>query len=259
MEKAYNEEITMNIKIKLITVIGAVAVTCLSLFASEPSGLSIMQKNDALREPETTVSESVMVILKGKTQEKKEFRMAMKKYGDKTRSRSTFTSPTRIEFLNWSEPGKDSLQWIKLSGGTIRKIASSEKGGAFVGSHFYYEDIGFRDISDYSYTYKGEKQEAGENCYLVKAVKKVGTKVYEKSLIYVRKSDYFIVRIDLFEKKGHTKTFRTEKIETINGILTARKIVMERTDGKGKSLIYIKKIAYNTRVSDKFLTREGLD
>ncbi|MES0491274.1 MAG: outer membrane lipoprotein-sorting protein [Leptospirales bacterium] len=249
----------MTRKIKIITVIGAATIACMSLFAGGPSGLSIMQKNDALREPETTVSESVMVILKGKSQEKKEFRMVMKKYGDKTRSRSTFTSPTRIEFLNWSQPGKDALQWIKLSGGTVRKIASSEKGGAFVGSHFYYEDIGVRDISDYNYKYLGEKEEAGENCYLVEGVKKTGTKVYEKSIIYVRKSDYYIIRIDLYEKKGHTKIFWAQKIEKISGIITARKVVMERTDGKGKSLIYLKKIQYNTNVSNSLLTREGLD
>jgi hypothetical protein len=239
----------------------AIAIACLFFYTpvfSDDKGLEIMKKNDQLKEPSTRKGASIMVIINGDKKDIKEFNMVAKKYGEKTRSRSTFTKPTRLEFLSWSEPGEDSLQWIKLSGGSVRKIASSDKNGAFVGSHFYYEDLADRDINDFDFTYLGEAKIEGEDCYKIQSVKKVGTKVYEKSIAYVRKSDYVIIRAELFEKKGHTKTMIVEKIENIDGVLTPRKITMERTDGKGKTIIYTKTIEYNVAVSDEFLKKESL-
>ncbi|MDH5721391.1 MAG: outer membrane lipoprotein-sorting protein [Spirochaetia bacterium] len=226
-------------------------------FADE-KGREIMGKSDALKEPETRKGISVMVVIKGDKRELKEFEMVSKKYGKKTRSRSTFLKPTRIEFLSFSEPGQDSHQWIKLSGGTVRKIASSDKGGSFVGSHFYYEDMQDRDIDDYEYKYLGEEDVNGEPCYKVESVKKKGTKVYVKTVVYIRKSDYFMIKAEFFENKGHTKTLEADKIEVIDGIITARKITMSRTDGKGKTIIYIKKVEYDKPVSDQFLKKESL-
>jgi len=227
------------------------------LMAGE-SARKIMEKNDALPEAKTQKSHSIMAIFKGKKPEIKEFKMYSKKYGKKLRSRSRFIKPSRIEFLSWSKPGEDSLQWIKLSGGTVRKIAASNKSGSFVGSHFYYEDLTDRDIDDYDYKLLGETTEAGADCYKIESVKTVGTKVYEKGIMYVRKSDYFIIRVDLYEKKGHTKTMYAQKIEKINGILTPRKVIMKRTDGNGKTIIYLKKVEINKKVSDSLLKKDSL-
>ena len=229
-----------------------------ALLLADQKGREIMKKNDALKEPQTRKGVSVMVVFKGSKKELKEFEMVSKKYGKKTRSRSTFLKPTRIEFLSWSEPGEDSLQWIKLSGGTVRKIASSDKGGSFVGSHFYYVDMQDRDIDDYDYKYLGEESVNGTPCFKIESVKKKGTKVYVKTIVYIRKSDYFMIKAEFFENNGHTKTLETDKIETIDGIITARKITMSRTDGKGKTIIYIKKVEYDKPVSDQFLKKESL-
>ncbi|MDH5717132.1 MAG: outer membrane lipoprotein-sorting protein [Spirochaetia bacterium] len=244
-------------KIKLKNMLAVFLILPALAFADE-KGRQIMEKNDALKEPDTRKGVSVMVVMKGDSKELKEFEMVSKKYGKKTRSRSTFLKPTRIEFLSWSEPGEDSLQWIKLSGGTVRKIASSDKGGSFVGSHFYYEDMQDRDIDDFNYKYLGDEKVNGEDCFKVESVKKKGTKVYVKTIVYIRKSDYFMIKADFYENKGHTKILEVDKIETIDGILTARKITMSRTDGKGKSIIYIKEVDYNKSVSDEFLKKESL-
>jgi len=228
-----------------------------SLHADE-KGREIMEKNDLLKKSQTRLSKSAMVVINGDNKEVKEFEMISKRYGKDTRSHSTFIKPTRIEFLSWSSPGSDSQQWIKLSGGTVRKIASSDKSGSFVGSHFYYEDLNERDIDDYEYTSKGEEKVEGVDCYKVEAVKKSGTRVYEKSVVYLRKSDFFIIKIDLYEKQGLTKIMRAEKIETIDGIITPRKISMERVDGKGKTIIYLQSVEYNKSLSDQLFKKESL-
>ncbi|MCB1145351.1 MAG: outer membrane lipoprotein-sorting protein [Leptospiraceae bacterium] len=225
-------------------------------FANE--GRKIMEKNDALAEASSGSGESILVIIRGSSQEKKEFNSISKKYGKKTRSRITFTSPTRIEFLTWSSPGEDSQQWIKLSSGGVRKISSSDKDGAFVNSHFYYEDIGDRDIDDFDYKLLGSGKVGSDDVYKIESIKKTGTKVYSKSIVYVRKADYVVVQVDLYQGGKLTKILRNEAIETIQGIITPRKVTMERADGSGKSILYLKSIQYNSNVQDSLLKSEAL-
>lgn len=250
-----------------VRVFGAVFLITESIFSI--TGLDIMKKNDALPEAKSQKASAVLVIFKGGRQIRKEYNMISKKYGKVTRTRISFTKPTRLEFLTYSIPGSDNQQWLKLSSGAVRKIASSEKDKPFVNSHFYYEDIGDRDINDYRYKYLGEvkvTQDLGKgktaqvDCYKVEGVKKKGTKVYSKTIAYVRKSDYFIIQVDFYEKGRHTKTLRAEHIKKVQGILTPFKLVMERTDGKGKSILYIrpKSLQYNISIPDVKLKREAL-
>lgn len=221
------------------------------------TGRQVMEKSDALKKPKTSMQKNVLLIIKGNKKEKKEFSGIMKKYGEKTRSRISFSYPTRLEFLVWDEPGEDSQQWIKLSSGRVRKIASSDKGKPWVNSHFYNEDIGAPDIDDYSYKLLGEEKANGIQCYKIESVKIKGTKVYSKSIIYISKKDYTRQKVDFFEKGIHTKTITFEKMEKISGIFTPRKLVMERTDGKGKSILYVQSIKYDIPVSDSKLKRES--
>lgn len=241
---------------KKLLIISITLVTTFQLSAM--SGRQIMQKNDALPEAKSAKGSSLLVIMKGGRKIVKAFRTESKKYGERTRSRITFTRPTRIEFLTHSQPGSDSNQWIKLTSGKVRKIASSDKGNAFVNSHFYYEDIGDRDIDDYNYKNIGEGSVDSQAVYKVQAVKKTGTKVYSKTVMYVRKSDYVVVQVDFYENGRHTKTLKNKNITKIQGIYTPRKVYMMRKDGSGGSLLQLKSIKYNVPVSDSRLKPAGL-
>ncbi len=221
------------------------------------TGREIMEKNDALKKPETSIEKCILLIIKGSKQEKKEFEGIMKKYSKKTRTRISFSYPTRLEFLIWDEPGQDSQQWIKLTSGRVRKIASSDKDKPWVNSHFYNDDISDYDIDDYEYKADGEASVNGVQCYKVEAVKKTGTKVYSKSIVYVGKSDFVRQRVDFYEKGKHIKTITFTNIEKVSGIYTPRKAVMERTDGKGKSILYIQSVQYDVPVPDEKLNKES--
>jgi hypothetical protein len=221
------------------------------------TGREIMEKNDRLKKGKTWVQESVLLIVKGASKIKKEFSGTSKRYGKKTRKRINFKYPTRMQFLVWDEPGSDSRQWVKLTSGKVRKIASSEKNKPWVNSHFYNEDISERNLDDYSYRLAGEGDVGGIKCYKVESRKKRGTKVYSKGVIYVAQSDFVIRRIDLYERGRMTKVIRFLKIEKISGIYTPRKVEMKRTDGRGKSILYIKSVKYNLPVSNSLLKRES--
>jgi len=217
----------------------------------------IMQKNESLPKAKSSMQTSVLLIIKGSRKEKKEFSGFSKKYGEVTRMRMTFKYPTRLEFLVWSNPGKDNQQWLKLTSGKVRKVASSDKDKPWMNSHFYNSDIGTSNLNDFKYKLLGEADVNGVTCYKILADKIRGTKVYSKRILYVAKNTYLMRKIDLYEKGRHTKSTILDKYKKISGIWTPRKISMIRTDGKGKSILYIKSIKYNVAVSDHKLKREG--
>ncbi|HOO91631.1 MAG TPA: outer membrane lipoprotein-sorting protein [Syntrophales bacterium] len=233
------------------------------LFLANPlfalTGREIMEKNDALPEAETAVSEIQMLIHKGGRVIEKEFESISKKYGDgEDKILISFTKPTKIKLLTHAHKGADDDQWLRLSSGKIKRIASSDKGKPFVNSHLYYEDIGSRDIDDYTYNLTGEEKALGFDCYAVEAVKKTGEKVYSKLILYVRKSDYFIVRIDFYEENELHKYLENHDIRTVDGILTPFASTMTLANEKGHTELKMLQMEYNRDLKDSTFNKEAL-
>ena len=155
---------------------------------------------------------------------------------------------------------RDDDQWLKLSSGKVKRIAGSDKGKAFVNSHFFYEDLQSRDIDDYNYKYLGDAIINKQECYKVEAKRKVNkSKVYSKTIIYVRKSDYFVVKIKFFKKGKLLKYLKNYKIVKIKGILTPLKVVMYQGNKKGKTVLEMKRkdIKYNVRISSSKFSKDA--
>ena len=226
-------------------------LTCTITTAADSLGRKIMEKNNTLKKAVSLYNQSVMVIINGPIKEFKEFTLVTKTSGQQTRARFSFTKPVEMEIISWSQPGQPTRQWLKLGAGKFQEIASSDLKTSFIGSHFYNDDIADQYIDDYEYSYLGEETIKETPCYKVEARKNDGIRIYEKKIIYLRQSDYFIIQIDYYEKKGYTKTLTMDQIKTIDGIISAQKISMTKKESTNKTLVYLKDIKYNKPVSDK--------
>ena len=223
------------------------------------TGREIMEKNDALPEAKTAVSDVLMQIHKGGRVIEKQFESWTKKFQDnEDKLLISFTRPTRIKLLTHAHKGNDDDQWLRLSSGKIKRIAASDKGKPFVNSHFYYEDIGSRDIDNYAYKLLGNANAVGFDCYAVEAVKKIGEKVYSKLVLYVRKSDHFIVRIDFYRKGKFHKYLENHDIRTVDGILTPFSTIMTLENEKGKTELKILKLEFNRNLRNSTFNKEAL-
>src|SRR5688500_3099750 len=78
--------------------------------------------------------------------------------GDRTLIRFTYPNDIRnTGFLVWEHPGGDDERFLYLPAlGRVRRIAGQEKDESFVGSDLSYEDIGGRDIADYTYAFTAD-------------------------------------------------------------------------------------------------------
>jgi hypothetical protein len=244
-------------KTRILLAVIIVLFVCQPLFAL--TGREVMEKSDALLEPKTAKSSALMFIHKGKRILEKEFEITAKKFkNDEDRMLISFIKPTKIKLLTHTHKGSDDDQWLRLTSGKIKRIAASDKGKAFVNSHFYYEDLGSRDIDDYNYKLLGEAKALDSDCYKVEAVKKEGTKVYDKLILYVRKSDYFVVRIDFYRKGKFHKYLENYDIKKVEGILTPYNVVMALANGKGKTELKIQKLQYNKQIKSAAFNKEAL-
>ncbi len=223
------------------------------------TGREIMEKSDDLPEADTAASKVLMLIHKGGRVLEKEFIMQMKQFeNDEDKALIAFIRPTQIKLLTHSHKGRDDDQWLRLSSGRVKRIASSSKDKPFVNSHFYYEDLTSVDIDDYEYKLIGEEEAVGEPCYKVEGVKVVGEKVYDKVIFYPRKSDYFVNRVDFYKDGEFHKFLENYHVKKIDGILTPHKAVMELADGNGKTELILKGIKYNIDIDSVKFKKEAL-
>lgn len=253
----FDKEVRFEVKKTIFLIVIAILFIHQSVFAL--TGREIMEKSDALPEPQTIESSALMHIYKGSRVLEKEFEISAKKFdNDEDRILISFIRPTKIKLLTHSFKGRDDDQWLRLSSGKIKRIAASDKGKAFVNSHFYYEDLGSRDIDDYDYTLIGEGDAAGFECYKVEAVKKEGEKVYDKLILYPRKSDCFVVRIDFYLDGEFHKYLENQEIKKVKDILTPFKAVMALANGKGKTELKMEKVDYNMSIRSSLFNKEAL-
>jgi hypothetical protein len=242
---------------RIMMMIFMAMMVCQSAFAL--TGREIMEKTDALAEPQTSMMTILMKIYKGDRMEEKEFTLQAKQYpNDEDKALISFIRPTQITLLTHAHKDKEDDQWLKLTSGKIKRIASSEKGQPFVNSHFYYEDLSPIEIDDYKYELLGEEKAVGEDCYKVEGVKQVGEKVYDKVIFYVRKSDYFVIRIDFYRDGAFHKFLENYDVKEINGILTPYRVKMELSDGKGKTELDLKELQYNAPIADATFNKESM-
>lgn len=224
------------------------------------TGREIMDRSDKLASPSTAKTDVTMLIYKGKNVEKKAFTAYAKEYPrDETRILISFQKPTRIQLLTHSQKGQEDDQWITLSSGRVKRVVSSDKGKPFVHSHFYYEDLGSLDIDDYEYKYLGDAKAVGTDCYKVESVKKKSKeKVYDKMVLYVRKSDYFVVRIDFYQNGQFHKYLENKNIRNKDGILTPYQIVMSLAGGQGRTELNVGRVEYNMPIPNSMFDKETL-
>ncbi len=238
----------------------SVLILVMSWPAFALTGRKIMEKSDELAEPDTAMSKMIMRIHKGGRMDEKAFTLMMKQYDDdEDKALLEFIRPTKIKLLTHSHEGREDDQWLRLSSGRVKRVASSSKGKPFVNSHFYYEDLTSVNIDDYKYKFLGEGQAVETTCYKVQGIKKNPEhRVYEKVVFYVRKSDYFITRIDFYIDDEFHKYLENYDVKKIDGILTPHRTTMFRADGKGKTELFLVGVKYNIEIPDIRFKKEAI-
>jgi len=182
--------------------------------------------------------------------------------GDKTIS--TFLSPADVKgtkVLGWEHVDRDDDQWLYLPAlKRVKRIASRNKSGSFMGSEFSYEDIGNQNPQ--KYTFSGEPQKVtldGVECYKGVRVPKDKNSGYTKQVTWVDTKDFLIRKVDYYDRKKELlKTAIFSDYKQIEGIWRVGKIEMKNHQNDKSTILLWKEDKIKVGLKDKDFTKREL-
>ncbi|MEA1920747.1 MAG: outer membrane lipoprotein-sorting protein [Campylobacterota bacterium] len=203
------------------------------------------KSDDAQAGFEDAKSQMSMTLINAKGQ-KRERLMKMQvlegAQGDK--SLMEFLSPADVKgtkFLNYEHVTKDDDQWLYLPAlKRVKRIASKNRSGAFMGSEFSYEDLSAFNVDKYRYPegeakvseFEGKKVYIGES----KPVSKYSG--YTKLVTWVDATSYLIQKIEYYDRKKELlKTAIFEDYRQIDGVWRIGKIRMSNIQNDKKTIL----------------------
>ncbi len=192
--------------------------------------------------------------MKGKTLEKSG--------GDK--SLIEFISPADVKgtkLLTYEHIGGDDDQWLYLPAlKRVKRIASSNKSGSFMGSEFSYEDISNPNYKKFSYPGNlSEESFKGKVCYKGVRIPKYANSGYTKEISWIDKKNFLVQKVEYFDRKSELlKTAVFSEYKKLNGVWRTGKIVMTNHQSGKKTILEWRDDKVNVGLSDKDFTKRVL-
>jgi outer membrane lipoprotein-sorting protein len=245
----------------------------LFLFVNAQSVIDIMNKVDTRDDGDTLINDMSMVLIdKNKKIRKRSMKTYSKDYGKDSKRLIFFITPADVKntaFLTYDyyESSKDDDQWLYLPAlKKIKRIPSSDKSGSFMGSDFSYSDMTQKIIDDYKFKLIKESTLKNNKIWIIEAIPKKQKTIdetgYKKSILFVRKDNYMLVRAIYYPAIGNKKKyFDTNNIEKIDGIWIAKSTSMTTKDGKTtlhKTVLNFSNFKVNSKINDNLFSTRRL-
>ncbi|MFQ6617426.1 MAG: outer membrane lipoprotein-sorting protein [Fidelibacterota bacterium] len=143
----------------------------------------------------------------------------------------------------------------------VRKLASHAKRQKIMGSDFTYEDMGSGEAFKkyYNSLRLEDKSLKGVDCYIIQLTPREGEDIsYSKIVAWIRKTDFFPLRIDYYEEDKLLKKLILSDIDIIEGVPTARSMTMYNVQDNTKTIMEVVEVSYNVELPDEMFTERGL-
>lgn len=159
-------------------------------------------------------------------------------------------------------PQGDSDQWLYLPAlGRVRRISSSDKGGRFVGSDFYYEDLQRRAVNEDNHRLLGTSSIGRIRCEVLESTPKdPSSSTYSKRVAWVHPATLIPLQVDFYQGGNRpTKRLKVRRLKRIQGIWTVMDSVMYDLRTGHRTRLALSRVRYNQRLPDSLFTTEALE
>jgi outer membrane lipoprotein-sorting protein len=141
----------------------------------------------------------------GQTSERAIRTKSMEVAHDGDKSLSIFDSPRDVQgtaFLSHTHPTKPDDQWLYLPAlKRVKRIASNNKSGPFMGSEFAYEDISSQEVEKYKYKWLRDETYDGKDTFVVERTPTYEHSGYTKQITWIDKKMYQPLKIEFYDRK----------------------------------------------------------
>ena len=198
----------------------------------------------------------------GKTSEK---RWTFERLGAHGKSKTIirFTAPAEVRgvaLLVVNHPDRASDQWMWTPAlQRDRRIALQDRSTRFFGTDFSFEDLEQRDANQYSYRLLADQAIDGALCWTIESTPlEVRSSQYTKSVMWVRKDNYAVVRIDSFVGKDIVRQLKNLDVRNVQGIWTARELRMADLRRGSITRLVLEQVEYDVPLDESKFTVPGL-
>lgn len=240
---------------------------CLQASGSDAPGLKLAQQVYDRPAGDDAVSQ-VTMILSGKEVQTRKRKLAvyrLDKGGGERWSLMRFSTPADVEdtgLLTLDHPGDNSDQWLYLPAlDRVRRISSSRKGGRFVGSDFFYEDLRDREPDMDKHRLAGKGKVGKVQCdILVSTPVDPDSSTYSKRVSWIHRRTLTPLRVD-FYKKGTRKPVKrllARRLKKIQGYWTVLQSTMYDLKTGHRTQLATSRIKFDQGIPESLFSRRGL-
>jgi outer membrane lipoprotein-sorting protein len=262
-----------HLKYKTILLCSFFLLLCVSS-ANALTAREIMEKVDARDDGDNMVANIKMTLIdKNENRRIREMKVFNKDKGEDTWKLQFFLSPADVKdtgFLTYDyyEGGRDDDQWLYLPDlRKTKRIATSDKSSAFMGSDFSYADMTSRVLDEWTYKLLKESDVNGHKVWLIEALpadKDVENRYgYTKSVIFIRQDIFLGVRAVHWLKAGKKIKYQEMLgVKQIDDIWVSTEYRMKTTKNKvtqHKTVMQWSNIQFNQSLDDDLFTIRRLE
>lgn len=220
-------------RVMLATTFAALAHPAIA--ASGP--VDVMRKSRDLRRGFTNSAADVTMTIKSRgrktVRKMRQFVLEVSNGGNQTIN--VFSNPADVQgvsILTHSALNGDDQQWLFLpSVGRVKRISSSNRSGAFVGSDFAYEDLSSLELEKYNFSSAKNASLGGKNVIQVDYTPRYSGTGYAAVRSYLDTSHYQPIQNHYFNRRGeHVKTLQLGNYKSYGGGAIWRPHLLKMTD-----------------------------
>lgn len=252
-----------------VVVLGAgVAESALASEESVSAGTALAQRVYDRENGRNASSRGVMVLEeKGRpARERKLYTYRLDKGKGDIWSLVRFVSPADISgvgLLTLDHPGDNSDQWLYLPElDKSRRVSSDRKGGKFVGSDIYFEDMQDREPSMDWHNLTGRQVFQNQPCEVLESTpRKADNSVYSKRIGCVHLPSLIPLWVDFYRdgKQEPSKRMVVNRFDKVSGIWTVLESTMSDLEKGTQTRLRIEKVVYNGNLQESLFSRQALE
>lgn len=233
----------------------------------EEKGLAIAREVDARDTGWGDFQAKMSMLLRNRHGEESLRQMRVKSLeveGDGDKTLIVFDEPRDVKgtaLLTFSHKTKDDDQWLYLPAlKRVKRIASRNKSGPFMGSEFAYEDLASQEIEKYTYKYIRDDELDGTPVFVIERYPVSKYSGYKRQMVWIDKARYIPLKIEFYDRKNSllkTLTFKGYR-QYLDRYWRAEEMFMQNHQTGKSTLLTWKEYRFRTGLKDSDFTRNSL-
>ena len=248
----------------LIVFLGTGSRVTRTVTAADPDPRQIVTEAQKRTDAKSQRYEGLLQVFddNGKTSDKRWILERLGSHGD-SKLLLRFTGPAEVKgvaLLIVNHPDRSSDQWMWTPAiERERRIAVQDRSTRFFGTDFSFEDLEERDVDQFTYRLLGDDPVDGAACWKIESTPKEGkTSQYTKSVVWVRKDNYAIVRVESFIRDQAVRRLNYSDLQNVQGIWTARRMEMADLRRRSRTVLTLDKLQYNVPMKDEDFSLQAI-